>query len=191
MRTVNAETVTLIKQYEGLHRKLSDGRYGPYLCPANVWTIYAGATRGLDGKPVTRETAPVSVAQGEALLGRDLRDFERAVTRLVRVPLTDGQFGALVSFAFNLGAGRLQSSSLLRHVNNGRFDLAAEEFPKWVMAGGQRLTGLVLRREAERRMFLAADAKEPSPAPLPAARQAQPSQPDPIQRFLTAFHGGK
>jgi lysozyme len=189
MRRVNAETVALVKRYEGLHRKLPDGSYAPYLCPANVWTIYAGATRGLDGQPVSRATAPITAEQGEGLLARDLRAFEASVTRLVRVPLTDNQFGALVSFAFNLGAGRLQSSSLLRHTNNGRFDLAADEFGKWVMGGGQRLPGLVLRRDAERRLFLTPDPQEPPSLPnLPRGKTEAIS---PLHRFILAFHAVK
>lgn len=184
VRATPAAAIALIRRFEGYHRRLPDGRAAPYLCPANVWTIGFGATRGVGGAPITPQTKPVSPDEAEALLVRDVRAFEVAVLRLVRVPLTDGQFGALVSFTFNLGAGRLQASTLLRKVNAGLFDQAADEFPKWVMAGGQRLSGLVLRRQAERAMFLAADPRpDLPPAPMPV----EAPQPGWLRRFWEAF----
>ena len=80
--------------------------------------------------------------------------FERAVLRLWPVPLTQGQYDALVSFSFNLGAGALQSSTLRRKIMRGDYEGAADEFPRWVFAGGRRMVGLVRRREAKRALFL-------------------------------------
>ena len=79
---------------------------------------------------------------------------ERAVLRLITVPLSDGQFDALVSFTFNLGSGALQRSTLRRKVNRQEYEDAALEFGKWVWAGGRRLKGLINRRKAEAALFL-------------------------------------
>ena len=78
-----------------------------------------------------------------------MRIAERAVLRLISVPLTDGQFDALVSFTFNLGAGALQRSTLRRKVNRGEHKGIPSELMKWVLAGGKRLPGLVRRRQEE------------------------------------------
>jgi lysozyme len=135
-----------VKGAEGL-------RLRRYLCPAGVWTIGWGSTRGLDGLPVTATTPDVTVEQAQWLLDRDMGGALGWVRRLVKVPLQDGQAAALLSFVQNLGPGRLQSSTLLRLLNAGRPDLVPPEFGKWVMGGGQRLPGLVLRRAAERALF--------------------------------------
>jgi len=165
---INAEALALIKGFEGWHLRLQDGRAGPYLCPANVWTIGWGSIRGLDGNCVTRNTDPITEAQGEILLARDLRNFTSAVTDSVKVPLTPNQYGALVSFVYNLGPGRLRSSTLLRKLNSGLYDEAADEFKKWIMAGGRPLPGLVRRREAEKALFLKREP-EPQLPPAPSA----------------------
>jgi lysozyme len=184
-RAVNAATADLIQRFEGLHRRLPDGRIGPYLCPAAVWTIGWGSTLAADGRPVTRDTAPLTVAECDALFRRDLARFSAAVERLVRVPLADNQFGALVSFAHNLGPGRLAASTLLRRVNDAMWTEAGAEFGRWTMAGGQRLQGLVLRREAERALFLAPDPQPEIPAaPAPATSGA-------VGRFMAAFDSAR
>lgn len=89
------------------------------------------------------------------LLAQDVVRAENAVLRLIRVPLTNGQFDALVSFAFNIGAGALQRSTLRRKVNNEDHHDASTEFRKWVWAGGKKLNGLVKRRKAEAAMYIA------------------------------------
>lgn len=146
-RSINQATIDLIKTFEGWSPE-------PYLCPARVWTIGWGATRGPDGGPVTASTPPISQEIGEALLLRDCSRFSQAVSGLIVADLNDNQFGALVSFTYNLGPGRLRSSTLRALVNRGDFDGAAGQFQRWVYAGGVRLNGLVRRREAERRLFL-------------------------------------
>ena len=83
------------------------------------------------------------------MLGGDVREAEQAVTRLVKVPLSQGQFDALVDFCFNLGAGRLASSTLLKVLNGGRYADAAEQLLRWDVAGGTENAGLKARREAE------------------------------------------
>ena len=88
--------------------------------------------------PHAGETIPTAItpAQAEIILSRDLALAEAAVERLVKVPLTQGQFDALVDFVFNLGAGRLASSTLLNYLNSGKFDVAAWQLLAWDHAGG-------------------------------------------------------
>jgi lysozyme len=94
---------------------------------------------------------PFGLTEPEAakILAEDLRQAEQAVTRLVKVPLTQGQFDALVDFVFNLGAGRLTTSSLLRMLNASRYEDAAEHLLQWDHAGGRELAALKARRQAE------------------------------------------
>jgi len=92
-------------------------------------------------------------AQAIELLEKDVASAERAVLRFITVPLTDGQFDALVSFTFNLGAGALQRSTLRRKVNREEHDDVPAEFMKWVWAGGSKLKGLVKRRKAEVKIY--------------------------------------
>ena len=93
------------------------------------------------------------MAQAEALLRADLMDTCRDVETAVRVPISDNQFAALVSFTFNLGIGNLRRSTLLRLVNERQFGPAAGEFGKWNKAGGRVLAGLTRRRAAEATLF--------------------------------------
>lgn len=144
------DALALIRRFEGL----GDGDRAapglqPYLCPAGVWTIGYGATRGFEGQRVTRDTPALDEAQAMALLQRDVVRFAAAVDRMVRVPIHEFQRGALTSFAFNLGAGALQCSTLLRRVNALEWDDVPRQFLRWVHAGGRRLPGLVRRRAAE------------------------------------------
>ena len=90
----------------------------------------------------------IDEATAEELLRRDVETAERAVLPLIRVPLEDGRFDALGSFAFNLGAGALQRSTLRRKVNREEHAAVPHEFRRWVWAGGRRLKGLVRRRPA-------------------------------------------
>ena len=141
------EGLDLIKLYEGYSSS-------PYLCPAQHWTIGYGAIWGMDDKRVTEDHPDINEDQADYLLRRDVKKSEMAVLRHIRVPLEDGQFNALCSFVFNLGSGALQSSTLRRKINRGDYIGAANEFPRWVYAGGRKLKGLVRRREHERSMFM-------------------------------------
>jgi len=95
----------------------------------------------------------ITLAQAESILASDLAVAEAAITRLVRVPLTQGQFDALVDFVFNVGAGRLASSTLLRYLNAGRYTDAAWQLLAWDHAGSRELPALKLRRESEFRLW--------------------------------------
>ena len=141
------EGLDLIKLYEGYSSS-------PYLCPAQHWTIGYGAIWGMDDTRVKEDHPDINEDQADYLLRRDVKKSEMAVLRHIRVPLEDGQFNALCSFVFNLGSGALQSSTLRRKINRGDYIGAANEFPRWVYAGGRKLKGLVRRREHERLMFI-------------------------------------
>tara|TARA_R100001198_G_scaffold51472_1_gene28829 strand:- start:25 stop:546 length:522 start_codon:yes stop_codon:yes gene_type:complete len=132
--------LALIKEHEGL-------RLDAYLCPAKVWTIGYGHTG--DVHPGQR----ITEAMADLLLQADLKSFERAVSASVKVPLTQGQFDALVSFTFNVGAGAFRLSTLLRVLNEGDYRAAAKQFDRWVHGGGKVLPGLVRRRRDERALF--------------------------------------
>jgi lysozyme len=95
----------------------------------------------------------IDEAQAAALLARDVHGAEQAVQHFVKVPLTQGQFDALVDFCFNLGAGRLAASTLLKALNRGRYDDAAQQLLCWDLAGGQENSGLKTRRQAELRLW--------------------------------------
>lgn len=138
--------ITLIKQFEGC--KLT-----AYQDSVGVWTIGYGWTQPVDGKPV-RAGMTIKQETAERLLKTGLVSYESDVSRLVKVGLTQGQFDALVSFTYNLGARSLSTSTLLRKLNAGDYAGAADEFLRWNKAGGKVLNGLTRRREAERALFL-------------------------------------
>lgn len=108
--------------------------------------ITAADRAGQFGKGITQQ-------QGLALLKSDVESKEQAVKSAVTVKLTQGQFDALVSFAYNVGAGNLRSSTLLKKLNAGDYAGAANEFANWTKAGGKVLSGLERRRAAEAAMF--------------------------------------
>ncbi len=146
MRRIGPRGLDLVRRFEGFSA-------APYLCPAGWWTIGYGAICGADGAPVTATTPPIAEAAALDLLARDLRAAERATARLISVNLSDGQFDALVSFAFNLGGGALQRSTLRQVVNRGEHELVPAELARWVRASGRVLPGLVRRRAAEAELY--------------------------------------
>jgi lysozyme len=91
----------------------------------------------------------INLAEGEAILASDIATAEEAIAKLVEVPLSQGQFDALVDFAFNLGAGRLASSTLLVYLNSGKYESAAWQLLAWDHCGSHEIAGLKARREAE------------------------------------------
>ena len=138
--------IALIKQFEGC--KLT-----AYQDSVGVWTIGYGWTQPVDGKPI-RAGMTIKQETAERLLKTGLVRYESDVSRLVKVDLTQGQFDALVSFTYNLGARSLSTSTLLRKLNAGDYAGASDEFLRWNKAGGKVLNGLTRRREAERALFL-------------------------------------
>jgi len=140
----------LIQHFEGCLTP-HEGKYKAYKCPAGVWTIGWGSTHhgGWDIDTTTRWTAGEC---HEAFL-KDMASFERSVRKLVTVPLTEHQFDALVSFAYNCGEGNLKKSTLLKCVNRGDHKQAAAEFHKWNKANGKALAGLTRRRASESLLY--------------------------------------
>ncbi|NJO80723.1 MAG: lysozyme [Cyanobacteria bacterium RM1_2_2] len=141
---MNAKGLRLLKSFEGLELRAYQDAVG-------VWTIGYGTTSDV------RPGMVITEAQAEALLKRDLNRFERAVIDLVKVPLTDDQFSALVSFVYNVGEGALSTSTLLRLLNQRDYQGAADQLLRWDKAGGRTLAGLTRRRRAERALFLGQD----------------------------------
>jgi lysozyme len=118
-----------------------------------VWTFGFGSTRDAEGKPVTATTPAISRDDAVKLMIRDLQAAVDAVIRLVQVPLTEGELAALTDFVYNLGAGSLAPSTLLKLLNAGDYAGAAQQLPLWDHAGGKVLAGLLARRQAELALF--------------------------------------
>lgn len=146
MIAVPQAAIKLAKRFEGFHRvpKADPSHAHPYLCPAGYWTIGYGHLCDPKHRPVTR-------ADAEVYLAKDLRSALAATLRYCPVLATEpeGRLAAIVDFTFNLGAGRLQTSTLRRRINQQDWEAAAAELGRWVYAGGKVLPGLVARREAE------------------------------------------
>ncbi len=126
----------------------------PYICPSGKATIGYGATHYPDGTAVYLTDPPISEEMASIMLDAMLGDYGIQVEKLLSVDVTQGQFDALVDFAYNCGLNNLRSSTLLKYVNDGNFDAAAREFCKWDHAGGKVMTGLTHRRETEKALFL-------------------------------------
>ena len=135
---LSAEGLQLIKQQEGFRSRT-------YLDVAGFPTI------GYGHRLIHPGSFPdgVEEAQATEILAADVRDAGQSVEELVKVPLSQGQFDALVDFVFNLGSGRLASSTLLKILNAGRYADAAEQLLRWDQAGGKECPPLKARREAE------------------------------------------
>lgn len=133
--------LALIKEFEGL-------RLNAYLCAAGVWTIGFGHTSAA-GDPEVRPGMRITATQAEAMLIRDLGQYERAVSAAVKKPLTQGQFDACVSLCYNIGVGAFARSTVVRRINAGRMSEVPAAFMMWTKGGGKVLPGLVRRRRAE------------------------------------------
>lgn len=129
-----------VKQWEGRELKA-------YRCSAGVLSIGYGHTKGV------KEGDEISASEAEQLLVEDLTAISDDLNRLVNVGVTEGQYIALLSLAFNVGASAVKKSTLLFHLNHKRYDEAAAEFDKWIYAGGKVSEGLRHRRAAERALF--------------------------------------
>jgi lysozyme len=156
--SLDQRVIDMIKHHEGVRLK-------PYQCPALIWTVGVGHV--IDQSHIRvplaeRKALPIpdgwdrtlSMGEVDEILAKDLQLFESGVQRLCPSGLTPGRFGALVSFAFNVGLGNLQNSTLRMKHNRGEFESAADEFLKWNKAGGKELKGLTNRRKDERALYL-------------------------------------
>ena len=146
MIEVPQAAINLAKRFEGFCRvpKSDPGRAHPYICPAGFWTIGFGHLCDSSHPSITE-------AEAEDYLARDLITALNATLRFCPVLATEpeGRLAAIVDFTFNLGAGRLQTSTLRRRINQRDWAAAGHELGRWVYGGGVVLRGLVIRREAE------------------------------------------
>jgi lysozyme len=135
---LSATGLDLLKRSEGFRSRT-------YLDVAGIPTI------GYGHRLLADESFPGGIIEAQAteMLGHDIREAEQAVERLVKVALTQGQFDALTDFCFNLGAGRLASSTLLKSLNGGHYEAAREQLLRWDHTRGEVNAGLKARREAE------------------------------------------
>lgn len=145
LRPISPIALDLVKRFEGYSPTL-------YTCPAGKRTIGYGHVVTPPHLPDFQK--PITQERAAQILMMDMTYAQQAVERLVKVPLNENQFAALVSFVYNIGEGAFAASTLLRLLNKGRYDEAASEFNRWIHAGGKRLEGLIRRRRAERGLFL-------------------------------------
>jgi lysozyme len=137
--------IKLLQQFEGF-------RTHAYQCSAGVWTIGWGHTSAA-GAPNVRKGMVITRQEAEAVLRRDLKQYEEAVRKHVKVKLTQDEFDALVSFCFNIGTNGFAASSVVRYINTGRKHLVGAGLAMWVKAGGKTSKGLVARRKMEADLF--------------------------------------
>lgn len=143
-KTLSNDGLALVKEFEGLYLEA-------YRCPAWEWTIGWGHT-GLKHKDGTvYEGRKITIHQAESLLRYDMEQFSKNVNRLVKVPLSQNEFDALVSFDFNTGA--LGKSTLLKVLNAGRYEEVPAQLNRWTRANGVKLKGLIRRRASEVRLW--------------------------------------
>lgn len=133
--------IALIKSFEGLSLI-------PYYCPGHILTIGYGHTK------TTKPGSKITAKQAEELLKEDLKYYEEAVTDLIRSPITQNQFDALVCFTFNVGVGNFKRSTMLRMINQKKYYEAADQFLVWNKINDKESFGLTNRRAAERNLFL-------------------------------------
>ena len=139
---VSINGLGLIQEFEGM-------KLDAYRCPANIWTIGIGHTRDV------KEGDRITESQALDLLREDIKWVENAINKHVQVRINQNQYDALCSFIFNCGEGAFSLSTLLRKLNAGDYEGAANEFPRWNKANGKELPGLTRRRAAEKALFLA------------------------------------
>ena len=144
---ISQRGLSLIKKFEGVKLK-------PYLCPAGIPTISIGCTYYEDGTKVRMTDAPISEARATDIFLNVIKHYERSVDSFCRDDINQNQFDALVSFCYNLGAGSLKSSTLLKKVNADPNNLLiAKEFAKYKYNKGKISQGLINRRQAESELY--------------------------------------
>ena len=145
---VSKNGLDIIKEFESFRAK-------PYLCPSGIPTIGYGSTYYPDGKKVTLQDKEITEQKAFKILEFIAnKDFGSNINKVVKVPLNQNQFDALVSFVYNIGSGNFEKSTILKKVNQSDFIGASLEFEKWNKANGKVLNGLTKRRLAEKELFL-------------------------------------
>lgn len=144
---ISEKGLALIKQFEGLVLK-------PYKDAVGIPTIGYGNTYYENGRKVAMSDPAITEARATELLKMVVKRYEDAVNRYVQVSITQNQFDALVSFAYNVGNENLRKSTLMKLLNQKQYTAAANQLLRWDKAGGKTLKGLTRRRQAERVLFL-------------------------------------
>ena len=137
---ISKEGIALIKKFEGCELKA-------YRCPANVLTIGYGVTKGVT------EDMEITQQEADEMLAGELIEYTEYINNMVKVALNQNQFDGLTAWIYNLGPTNFKDSTLLRVLNEGRYNEVPQEIKRWNKAGGETLTGLIRRREAESRLF--------------------------------------
>ena len=196
LRDAPQACIDLIKCFEGIpDGDPSTVNIDPYICPAGVWTIGWGHAivdggvqlKGPQNKARARALYPggITRAQAETLLAADLIPRAASVSNLLKVPVDDGAFGALIALVFNIGVANLATSTLLKLLNAGDTAGAADQFLVWNKARVDgvltELKGLTRRRQAERALFLGEDWQAIAAATNPRSREARAVLPVPIK----------
>ncbi|MBL8283296.1 MAG: lysozyme [Acinetobacter junii] len=145
-KSISKTGIDLISSFEGIRLNAYDDGVG-------VWTIGIGTTVYPNGVKV-KKGDKCTLDQAKEYFAHDLKRFESSVNNLVKVPLTQNQFDALVSLVYNIGQTAFSNSTLLKKLNAKDYQAAADQFLRWNKGGGKVMKGLVRRREAERALFL-------------------------------------
>ncbi|MEQ1069167.1 lysozyme [Acinetobacter lwoffii] len=143
---ISPSGIDLIRNFESLRLNAYDDGVG-------VWTIGYGTTKYPNGIRVKKGDT-CTLEQAKSYMQHDLKKFEQTVNSAVNVPINQNQFDALVSLAYNIGPTAFEESTLVKRLNEGNYNAAANQFNVWVNAGGKRMQGLVNRRAAEKALFL-------------------------------------
>ena len=146
LMSVSNKGVDLICEFEGEQLIAYDDGVG-------IWTIGFGTIKYPNGVRVKKGDT-CTLEQAKEYMRHDLIEFEHTVNISVKVPLNQNQFDALVSLAYNIGSNAFKSSTLVKELNTGDYQGAADQFNVWVNAGGKRMQGLVNRRAKEKELFL-------------------------------------
>lgn len=144
---ISEKGLGLIKEFEGLVLK-------PYKDAVGIATIGYGNTYYEDGRKVSLSDPAITEERATELLKMVVKRYEDAINRYVQVPITQNQFDALVSFAYNVGNENVRKSTLMKLLNRKQYTEAADQLLRWNKAGGKTLKGLTRRRQAERTLFL-------------------------------------
>ena len=152
---VPAAVTAVVKRIEGFFSAPYDDNGA---LPGGTWTIGYGSIVDANGRPVSPATAPITEAEAEKWLRRDMEGTARDVKLRVKGPLLEGEAAALISWTYNLGAGSLGKSTLLTRINANQKGDVPGEMRKWIHHEGKPLVGLLRRRWAEAAIFVGLDA---------------------------------
>lgn len=187
-----SQALDLVKSFEGYHKKLSDGRAAPYLCPAKVATIGFGTTYYEGGRKVSLADPPIDRSRAEALLSRQLLNYLAGVDNAIKVPIHQLMRGACGSLSYNIGQAAFRRSTAARMINQQRWNDVPRAWKMWRMGGGRVLAGLERRRVAELALFtiglkeMQAGRTSVIVPPIPSRKSHQPGI---WQRFLEWLFG--